>query len=152
MPWTMRTILVLSAVLVSSPSFLVAQAACPATKSDSEGPFYEANAPMRSKTGDGLVVQGTVRSTGSCAPLGGATIEWWQANPQGKYDDAHRATMKAMEDGRYRYESHFPAGYFFRSPHLHVKVSAPGHKTLTTQIYPESGQREIAFDFNLEPR
>lgn len=144
--------LLVGAILVLSFSLFAAEAACPPTKSDSEGPFYEANAPVRSKTGEGLIIQGTVRSTRSCAPLGGATIEWWQANSQGKYDDAHRATMKAVEDGRYRYESDFPAGYFFRPPHVHVKVSAPGHKTLTTQIYPETGQREITFDFNLEPR
>jgi hypothetical protein len=32
-----------------------------------------------------------------------------------------------------------------------VKVSAPGHRTLVTQIYPKPGQSEIGFDFVLQP-
>jgi hypothetical protein len=33
--------------------------------------------------------------------------------------------------------------------HLHVKVSAPGHKALVTQVYPKPGQKEVALDFVL---
>ena len=32
---------------------------------------------------------------------------------------------------------------------LHVKISAPGHRTLVTQLYPQDGQRAIATDLVL---
>lgn len=128
-----------------------AQPACPPTRPDAEGPFYKPNAPERASVGHGLVVAGTVRTVGTCAPIPNARLEWWQANPQGHYDDAHRATHKADGDGRYRFETSFPPPYFGRPSHLHVKVLAPGHRPLTTQVYPQPGQPEIAFDFVLRP-
>ena len=66
------------------------QASCPPTAADAEGPFYVPNAPLRSVIGRGLVVTGTVRSAGSCTPIPGARLEWWQANTDGQYDDARR--------------------------------------------------------------
>ncbi len=129
-----------------------AQRTCTPTPPDAEGPFYKPNAPVRASVGRGLVVAGTVRAAGSCAPIPNARIEWWQVNPQGEYDDAHRATQTADSEGRYRFETNSPRAYFGRPPHIHVKVIAPGHGTLTTQIYPKNGQTEIAFDFVLRPR
>ncbi|MBI4591292.1 MAG: hypothetical protein HY725_20880 [Candidatus Rokubacteria bacterium] len=35
--------------------------------------------------------------------------------------------------------------------HIHFKVSAPGHRALTTQLYPKAGQSPIAFDLVLVP-
>ena len=128
-----------------------AQQGCAPTAADMEGPFYKADAPERASIGRGLVVSGGVRTAGSCAPVPKARIEWWQVNPQGHYDDAHRATQMADAEGRYRFETESPVGYFGRPPHIHVKVLAPGHATLTTQIYPRGGQTEIAFDFVLRP-
>ncbi len=125
------------------------QTTCPATSADAEGPFYTPNAPVRSTIGQGLVVTGTVRSVGSCTPIPGARLEWWQANPHGQYDDAHRATQAADGEGGYRLETSVPGLYPGRPVHLHAKVSAPGYRTLTTQLYPKSGQAEITFDFFL---
>jgi len=125
------------------------QTTCPATTADAEGPFYTPNAPVRSVIGQGLVVTGTVRSAGSCAPIPRARLEWWQANPHGQYDDAHRATQAADGDGHYRLETSVPGRYPGRPVHLHAKVSAPGYGTLTTQLYPKPGQAEITFDFVL---
>ena len=127
------------------------EATCRPTAPDSEGPFYKPNAPERVSIGSGLVVSGLVRTAGSCAPLPRARIEWWQANPQGDYDDLHRATQTADAEGKYSFETDFPGRYPGRPPHLHVKVSAPGHRTLTTQLYPRPGQTELAFDFVLRP-
>ncbi len=139
--------------LLGSLPFLgsAAQPACAPTAADDEGPFYKANAPERASIGRGLMVSGGVRAAGSCAPIPKARIEWWQVNPQGRYDDAHRATQTADAEGRYRFETEPPVGYFGRPPHIHVKVLAPGHRPLTTQIYPKAGQTEIAFDFVLRP-
>ncbi len=129
-----------------------AEVACRPTAPDSEGPFYTTNAPERSSIGRGLVMTGVVRAVGSCAAIPRARIEWWQANSQGQYDDAHRASQAADAEGKFRFETNFPGRYPGRPPHLHVKVSAPGHRTLTTQLYPKPGQTEIPFDFVLRPQ
>lgn len=132
-----------------SPAPSAAQPACVPTRPDAEGPFYVPGAPERASTGRGLVVAGAVRSAANCTPLAGARLEWWSANPRGRYDDDHRATQRADGEGRYRYETDFPPSYGFRRPHLHVRVSAPGHRPLVTQIYPKSGQPAVDFDFVL---
>ncbi len=125
-----------------------AQLACTPTRPDTEGPFYAPNAPERERTGRGLVVSGTVRSAFDCALLAKARIEWWSASPGGQYDDEHRATQLIGSDGRYRYETDFPGNYG-RPLHLHVRVTAPGHRALVTQLYPRTGQASIVFDFVL---
>jgi protocatechuate 3,4-dioxygenase beta subunit len=116
------------------------------------GPFYTPNAPERGQTGRGLVVSGRVRSAADCAPLPGARIEWWSANAQGDYDDEHRATQVADAQGVYRYETDFPGRYPGRPPHVHVRISTPGHQVLVTQLYPKPGERAITSDFNLETK
>jgi len=115
------------------------------------GPFYTPNAPERVATGRGLTISGTVRSTSSCTPLPGARLEWWSANGRGDYDDEHRATQIAAADGRFRYDTEFPGRYPGRPVHVHVRVSAPGHRVLVTQIYPRSGQTTADVDFVLVP-
>ncbi len=124
---------------------------CAPTRSDAEGPFYKPNAPVRTSIGRGLLVRGTVRSARGCGPLAGARLEWWQANASGQYDDAHRAIMQAGEDGTYRFETDFPTAYAGRPPHIHVKVFAPRHRPLTTQLYPRPGQSQLDADFVLVP-
>ena len=125
------------------------RAQCVATRPDALGPFYKANAPERASTGQGLVVSGAVRSLRGCTPLAGARIEWWSVNPGGDYDDAHRATQRADGEGRYRYETDPPLPYAGRPPHLHMRITAPGHRALVTQLYPKTGQRSIETDFVL---
>ena len=132
-----------------APLAQMSSSECPPTKTDIEGPFYEPNAPVRAQTGQGLKVSGRVQSSKDCQPLQGARIEWWSADRAGNYQDVHRATVITDAAGTYRYETVSPSGYSFRPPHLHVKVSALGHGTLTTQIYPKEGQKQIDFDFNL---
>jgi protocatechuate 3,4-dioxygenase beta subunit len=125
------------------------QSCCAPTRSDMEGPFYKPGAPRREATGTGFVIRGTVKSAGSCAPLPGARVEWWQANPQGTYDDAHRGSLVAGDGGAYRFETHFPPPYGGRPSHVHFKVAAAGHRALTTQLYPKAGQTEATFDLVL---
>ncbi|HEV8583414.1 MAG TPA: intradiol ring-cleavage dioxygenase [Methylomirabilota bacterium] len=145
--WRVALALVSALVLTASAG---AQApACAPTAPDMLGPFYKANAPERAVTGQGLVVSGTVRSVKGCAPLPGARLEWWSADSRGEYQDELRATQKVGADGAFRYETVAPGRYPGRPPHLHVKVSAPGHRTLVTQVYPRDGQRSIATDFVL---
>jgi len=134
---------------VSTPRGATAQTTCAPTRPDMLGPFYVAGAPARELTGHGLVVTGVVRSAGACTPIPGARVEWWSVNPRGEYDDAHRAIATAGSDGRYRYETDPPVGYTGRPPHLHVRVSALGHRVLVTQLYPQSNQAAIETDFIL---
>ena len=136
--------------LVLLPEIAAAQPACAPTRPDALGPFYEANAPERSLTGRGLVIAGVVRSANGCVPLAAVRIEWWSANARGEYDGEHRASQRADAGGRYRYETSIPGRYPGRPPHLHVRVTAPGHKPLVTQLYPTPGQTAIDIDFVLD--
>ena len=126
-------------------------AECKPTGRDMLGPFYEPNAPLRSSVGKGYVLQGIVRSAKDCGPVAKATIEFWLAGPDGEYDDAHRATVRTDASGAYRFESNLPGPYAFRPPHIHVRVSAEGLKTLVTQHYPEPGKTVAEFDLVLIP-
>jgi len=135
-------------VLASTALFLLAtlgaraaaEPACPPTRPDMLGPFYEPNSPERSVTGRGLVITGRVASAKGCAPLPGAQLARWSANPRGDYDAEHRGAQRADGTGRYRYETDLPGRYPGRPLHLHVRVTAPGHKPLVTQLYPRPGQ------------
>jgi protocatechuate 3,4-dioxygenase beta subunit len=144
------TVLILAVAF--APATPVASAtACPPTAADMLGPFYVAGAPERSRTGDGLTVQGAVRSARECKALAGAKLEWWSANARGDYDDGHRATQVTDSAGNFRYVTDLPGKYPGRPVHLHVKISAPGHRALVTQLYPKPQQKDVAFDFVLQP-
>lgn len=81
---------------------------------------------------DGLVV------TTACKAIGHARIDFWQADSHGHYDDTgFRLRSHQFTDarGRYRLETIVPGPYPGRTPHLHVKVRAPGQPTLTTELY-----------------
>lgn len=124
---------------------------CAPTPADSKGPFYKPDAPVRSFVGKGYILTGTVKSAQDCSPIPDARIEFWLANPDGDYDDEHRATVFSGESGSYRFESNFPPKYTFRPRHIHIRVSAEGYKTLVTQHYPEKGTSGGEFDLVLRP-
>jgi protocatechuate 3,4-dioxygenase beta subunit len=109
---------------------------------------------------DVLIVGGTVTST-SGGPLPGAVVDVWQTGPSGGYDiwDDRQPEMNfrgkiiAAEDGGYRIQTMLPKPYTvptegpvgryleavgqhpWRPAHIHFKVSAPGHRTLVTQVF-----------------
>jgi protocatechuate 3,4-dioxygenase beta subunit len=125
------------------------QPACAPTPPDMLGPFYEPNAPERAVTGRGLTITGRVNTAKGCTPLPEARIEWWSAGPRGDYDAEHRAAQRADGAGRYRYETDFPGRYPGRPVHVHVRVTALGHRPLVTQLYPRPGQARMDMDFVL---
>ena len=143
------SILIIALFLLNSPPISQAQTLCAPTAPDMEGRFYKPNSPIGDSTGSGLTVSGKVKSAESCAPISGARIEWWQASPKGRYDEEHRGALITGKDGIYRFETDYPPGYYGRPPHIHFKILAPGHKTLTTQVYLEKGQESISSDFVL---
>src|SRR5688572_12286346 len=85
-------------------------AACQPTAADALGPFYEPGAPVRDEIGTGYVLSGRVVSSRDCRPLPDAEIELWLVGPDGRYDDAHRATVPVDARGEYRFESNRPVG------------------------------------------
>lgn len=126
-------------------------------------PTLEADAtlPMREdEPGTPLVFQGQVTSVGG-APLPAATIEMWHADDLGFYSQFApglpewnlRGTVIADDDGRFSIHTKQPAPYqiptdgacgklisaagwhAWRPAHLHLKVSAPEHQLITTQLY-----------------
>jgi len=135
------------------------------------GPFFVQEAPeigyggdiAQGAQGEPCWVQGQVTDTRG-RPLGGATIEVWEADEDGFYDvqysdgrTAGRARMTADADGRYGFWSVKPAPYPIpgdgpvgellaaagRSPmrpaHIHFMVSSVGHRTLVTHVFLAGG-------------
>jgi protocatechuate 3,4-dioxygenase beta subunit len=120
---------------------------CAPTEDNIEGPYYRGGAPVRSDLvqpgmqGTRLEISGTVRSA-RCVPLAGAVIEAWQADSAGRYDlrgYTLRGTLVADDRGRYSLRTILPGHYLngdrFRPAHVHLKIRAPGHRPLTTQLY-----------------
>ena len=126
-------------------------AECEPTQPDALGPFYKSNAPVRSSVGQGYILSGEVKGSQDCSPIAKARIEFWLAGPNGKYDDSHRATVYSDQEGRYRFESNFPPSYFGRPPHIHIRVSAQGYRTLVTQHYPDAEETGAIFNLIVIP-
>jgi len=128
-----------------------------ATPSQTEGPYYKPNTPMRASLlepgmpGTKLVIEGSVLTTG-CKPVPRAMLDFWQADATGRYDNAGyrlRGHQLTDESGRYRLETIVPAEYPGRTRHIHVKIQAPGQPALTTQLYFPDGaenRRDSIFD------
>jgi len=112
------------------------------------------------EAGTPLLFGGQVRSVGGL-PLDGARLEAWQADDAGFYSQFApalpawnlRGTLVTGADGTYSLRAVKPAPYMiphdgatgalieaanwhaWRPAHLHLKVSAPGHLPITTQLY-----------------
>jgi protocatechuate 3,4-dioxygenase beta subunit len=142
----------LGALALGLSSAPQAASVCRPTQADALGPFYEPGAPVRSKVGTGYVLSGRVLAARTCRVIPRARIEFWLANAQGEYDDAHRATVIAGRRGGYRFESNKPPAYESRPPHIHIRVSARGYRTLVTQHYPRATQTRAVFNLVLVRR
>lgn len=110
-----------------------------------------------------LVFSGTVVSTGG-QPLGGAVLDLWQASAEGGYSAGaagaadptglfdtgqppfnFRGRLAVSGDGGFEVTTRIPGAYrdppgslaasSLRPAHLHVRVTHPGHRTLTTQLF-----------------
>ncbi|MCM2477363.1 catechol 1,2-dioxygenase [Rhizobium sp. CG5] len=123
--------------------------------------------------GSPLFFSGKVTSADG-TPIVGAKLDVWQASPVGLYEnqDAEqpdfnlRGVFRTDDKGEFRFTSVKPAGYPvptdgpvgdllraqnrapMRPAHIHFIVSAPGHKTLVTQIFadtPEALASDVVF-------
>jgi catechol 1,2-dioxygenase len=152
----------------------------PGTESCVEGPYYVGGAPMlvppyvlphrEQEPGQILYFSGSVCSTGG-RPLGGAVLDFWQADAMGRYSQFDypeprwnlRGQLRTDEQGRFEVRTVVPAAYeipkagptgklltalgrhAFRPAHLHVKLTHEGCEALTTQLY-VAGDRWIDSD------
>jgi catechol 1,2-dioxygenase len=117
------------------------------------------------EAGTPLLFQGQVRGVDG-TPLAGAVVDIWHADDAGFYaqfapglpDWLFRARVTADSEGRFFINTMQPAPYqiptdgscgkliaaagwhAWRPAHIHLKVSAPGHQLITTQLYFEGGE------------
>jgi protocatechuate 3,4-dioxygenase beta subunit len=132
---------------------------CIPTTADILGPYYRANAPMRSDltiSGDPGVIlhyKGIVTDE-NCNPIANAIVDVWQANHDAVYDGVtanfnYRGKFQTGADGAYAFKSVKPGWYLngaqFRPAHIHFRVTAAGYTELITQLYFE-GDPYIADD------
>jgi protocatechuate 3,4-dioxygenase beta subunit len=129
---------------------------CRATEPNIEGPYYRPGAPLRANLVDAgiagvpLLVGGRVLSADCRSPLAGATLDVWQADGDGHYDNdgslqlppgAVRLRGKIRTDARgaFAIQTLKPGRYLngptYRPAHIHVKLAAQGHRPITTQLY-----------------
>lgn len=111
--------------------------------------------------GDTVIVSGVIRAPDG-APIKGAEIEIWQTADNGLYSNQDpaqpdynlRAHMVVGDDGQYVFSTVRPAPYTvpddgpvgellhatgrhpWRPSHLHFIITAPGHRTLVTEVFP----------------
>ena len=118
-----------------------AASGCPATDSDSFGPFGRGSPPVRASIGKGHVLTGVILSSLDCSPIPGARVEFWQSNKKGGYVRGLSATVLADRNGRFRFEGPYPASYEGRPPHIHLRVVARGYETLFSRYEPHGARR-----------
>jgi protocatechuate 3,4-dioxygenase beta subunit len=114
------------------------------TIAETEGPFFKPRSPQRSDlrepgiSGQQVELSGYVL-TRSCRPVAGALVDLWHADGKGEYDNTGfrlRGHVFADREGRYLFRTIMPGLYPGRTRHYHLKIQAPGEKSvLTTQFY-----------------
>lgn len=119
---------------------------CKPAFADGGGPYYQPNAPFRTKlapeihTGTKLVVSGKVVKSDCKTDIPNAIIDIWHADENGKYvNDWYRGKIKTNDKGEYSFETVVPKGYGegtgYRPPHIHFKVFIDNEEVITSQMF-----------------
>jgi protocatechuate 3,4-dioxygenase beta subunit len=121
---------------------------CITTSPDILGPYYKPGSPFQENiipVGNSaplLQLEGKISS--ACAsPIKDSIIEIWNADENGAYDAssnfAFRGSYRTLEDGFYKFKTIIPGRYLngnlYRPSHIHLRITAPGHQELVSQIY-----------------
>ena len=147
-----------------SSSFAKALATMP-TPSETAGPFYpvkdqqDKDADLTQVDGHDGVARGQhIIVSGQVSDVAGhsienATLDIWQADANGRYRhplDVNSvpldknfqgwAIVRSDSNGLFRFKTVIPGAYpasrtWIRPPHIHFKISKPGYRALTTQMY-----------------
>lgn len=131
------------------------------TPSQTEGPYFTPKSPLRTSLyepgmdGTRLRVGGLALDR-NCRPLANVLFDLWQADAQGRYDNAGyrlRGHQFTDAEGRWQFDTVLPGLYPGRTRHLHVKLQPRGGRILTTQLYfpndAASNARDRIFDKRL---
>lgn len=135
------------------------------TPDETEGPFYpvqdqqDKDADLTQIDGHAVAAQGRyIIVSGRVQDVAGypvvkAMLDIWQADANGRYrhprdpnpakaDENFQgwAILRSDENGLFRFKTVMPGAYpasgvWTRPPHIHFKISKPGYRTLTTQMY-----------------
>jgi protocatechuate 3,4-dioxygenase beta subunit len=117
---------------------------CKPTLDDGVSPSYKQDAPERTVVGGGHVLTGLVLSSLDCQPIANAKLEFWPEEAGLGHPDSSRATFFADQNGQYRFECNLPK-------HIHMRISAPGYRTIGVNSYHPEGKPEGTFDIVLAP-
>lgn len=90
------------------------------------------------------MLTGVVWSSSDCRPIAGATLELWPEETGKGHPDPKRATLTTDQQGHYSYECNPPE-------HIHMRISAPGYRTIGVNSYHPDGKATGTFDIVLEP-
>ena len=151
-------IVVIGTLIFTWPTLQNSNFACPLTESNPQGPYYVAGAPYKEKfddlPGQRLIITGIVLNQ-DCQIVPNAIIDIWQTDSNGNYyfeDFTLRGKITADDKGKYTIDTIFPGSYSeggtTRPSHLHLKISAPGMTSHTTQLYFEGDEY---LDFMVRP-
>lgn len=111
---------------------------------DGVSPSYRPDAPERTVVGQGHVVTGVVLASTDCDPIVGAKLEFWPEEEGLGHPDDSRAVFFSDQDGRYWFQCNPPE-------HIHMRISAPGFRTIGVNSYHPEGRAEGVVDLVLDP-
>ncbi len=134
-------------VLFFSGTAIVLADTCQPTSQMGRGTHYKPITEQKLDIGTGFKVRGRILSAENCQPIANARVEHWQAGENGRYQDRLRAYRLSGPDGRYDFETEWPAAAV---PHIHFIVKAEGYKPLQTQWVGDERTPSIQFDMVLE--
>ncbi len=142
-PQSIFTAVVIFAFLVPA-----AGADCKPTPHRTTGTHYKPVTEQRVNVSSGVTVHGRILAAPDCTPVANAKVAHWQAGEDGRYADRLRAYLFADADGRYAFETEWPA---LRPPHIHFIITAEGYEILETQWVGGTRVKDIEFDMVLRP-
>ena len=119
---------------------------CQRTPYDIVGPYYVPNAPYKTIycnidriNAPKLIVHGHILEEHCKKAIVNATLEIWQANSTGQYNEECRGHLRSDQTGYFRFETIHPGHYyletFLRASHLHYRVSVPQSSFITQQYF-----------------
>lgn len=121
-----------------------------ATTNDILGPFYRANAPVRTDLtftdleGSEIELKGRIMGSDCITPIENALVEIWHCNTEGEYDNdsddyLHRGVQTTSKTGEYSFKTILPGKYLngklFRPAHIHFRITSPTTNELVSQLY-----------------